>query len=341
MDYILGIDGGGTKTVCVLIDTQGEVWARGEAGASNYQTIGINDTFKSIEAAIINTIIEVRKKIDNIRDNIRNNIKITAICLGLAGVARIQDRELIESIVADLQISPNLCIEWALDLSQKIIVCHDALIALVGGIGSDVGIVVAAGTGSIVFGQNQQGITKRVGGWGYLLGDEGSAYKIAVTGLQMVMQSYDGRKKSTHLLEVFKKHLALQNMEDLVEVVYRRGWGVKEIAALAIIVDNAALEGDEIANQIIDEAVQELVKATSVVIDSLKFAHYSQVVKPEINDAFEIVTVGSVWQSKSKMRERFIQSVTTIYPNARIINPRFEPAYGAALLGLKRLNELG
>jgi N-acetylglucosamine kinase-like BadF-type ATPase len=332
MDYILGIDGGGTKTVCILMDTQGKVWGRGEAGASNYQTIGIDNTFNSIEAAIISATIEL-KKIDN--------IKITAICLGLAGVARARDQEVIESIVGDLQISPNLCVEWALDLASKIIICHDALIALVGGIGSDVGIVVAAGTGSIVFGINQQGITKRVGGWGYLLGDEGSAYKIAVTGLQMAMKSYDGREKSTSLVEGFKKHLTLQNIEDLVEVVYRGGWGVKEIAALAIVVDNAAAEGDEIANQIIDEAVKELVKATSAVIDTLKFAPSSQVSKQESHDIFEVVTVGSVWLSKSKIREKFIHSVTTMYRNVRIISPRFEPAYGAALLGLKRFNELG
>jgi N-acetylglucosamine kinase-like BadF-type ATPase len=336
MDYILGIDGGGTKTICVLMDIQGKVWGRGEAGASNYQTIGIDATFKSIEAAIISATIEVRKKIDNI-----DNIQVIAICLGLAGVARARDNEVIESIVADLQISPNLCIEWTLDLSQKIIICHDALIALVGGIGNDVGIVVAAGTGSIVFGRNQQGITKRVGGWGYLLGDEGSAYKIAVSGLQMAMQSYDGRGKSTSLVEGFKKHLTLENMEDLVEVVYRGGWGVKEIAALAIIVDNAVAEGDEIANQIIDEAVQELVKATSAVIDALKFSPSSQVSKQESHDIFEIVTVGSVWLSKSKIREKFIDSLTIMYRNARIIEPKFEPAYGAALLGLKRFNELG
>ncbi|AFZ02656.1 N-acetylglucosamine kinase [Calothrix sp. PCC 6303] len=341
MEYILGIDGGGSKTVCVLMDIQGKIWGRGEAGASNYQTIGVSATFQSIEAAIFSATAEALGKIEHRINNLSDKIKVTAICLGLAGVARIQDREVVESIVADLQISLNFCVEWELDLRRKIIICHDALIALVGGIGNDIGIVVAAGTGSIIFGINQQGITKRVGGWGYLLGDEGSAYKIAVTGLQMAMQFYDGRGKATSLLKGFQSYLKLQNMEDSVEVVYRSGWGVKEIAGLAIIVDNAAVEGDEIANQIIDEAVRELVKATSVVIDALGFSLHSQVNKQESNDIFEIVTVGSVWQSKSRMRERFIQSVTTIYPNAKIILPRFEPAYGAALLGLKRLNELG
>jgi N-acetylglucosamine kinase-like BadF-type ATPase len=337
MSYVLGIDGGGTKTVCVVMNAQCEVIGRGKAGASNYQSIGMDAALKSIESAIYAAAIEALKIIDR--------IQIKAICLGLAGVGRPKDIELIKSIVSNLENSQNLPIEWELLSSQNpikdniknIIICHDALIALVGGIGHDVGIVVAAGTGSIVFGRNQQGITKRVGGWGYILGDEGSGYKIAVAGLQAAMQAYDGRGKSTILQEVFKNHLALASMEDLIEVVYRCGWGVKEIAALAIVVDNAAAEGDEVANWIIDDAVQELVKATSTVINALT---------PMENEGFEVVTVGSVWGGKSKMRcqgqlsmmvSQFIKSLNLDYPKVRIIYPRFEPAYGAGLLALRAI----
>src|SRR5207237_6769116 len=128
---------------------------------------------------------------------------------------------------------------------------------------------VAEGTGSIVFGRNHQGKTKRVGGWGYILGDEGSAYKIAVAGMQAALKAYDESEISTTLIENFKQHLSLVSIEDLIEVIYRRGWGVKEIAALAPIVDFAAASGDKIANQIIDDAVNELVKATSTVIEAI------------------------------------------------------------------------
>ncbi len=327
MSYVLGIDGGGTKTVCVIMNAQCEVIGRGEAGASNYQSIGVDAALSSIESAIYAAAIEALKVI--------KCIQIKAICLGLAGIGRPNDIEVVKGIVSNLENSPSLPIEWELLSSQaatienkNIIICHDALIALVGGIGHDVGIVVAAGTGSIVFGRNQQGITKRVGGWGYILGDEGSGYKIAVAGLQAAMQAYDGRGKSTILQEVFKNHLALASMEDLIEVVYRRGWGVKEIAALAIVVDSAAADGDEVANRIIDDAVRELVKATSTVINALTSTE---------NDGFEVVTVGSVWGGKSKMHSQFIKSLTFEYPNVRIIYPRFEPAYGAGLVALKTI----
>ncbi len=313
MYYVLGIDGGGTKTICLIMNEQRQVFGRGEASASNYQSIGANAALKSIESAIKAAIEPVEK------------IQVKAICLGLAGAGRSKDIEVIQGIVRDLQQSPNLPIEWI--LPNNIIICHDALTALVGGIGNDVGVVVAAGTGTIVFGRNQQGQTKRVGGWGYILGDEGGAYKIAVAGMQAAMRAYDGREHSTSLVEAFKNELGLESIEGLIEVVYRRGWGVKEIASLAPVVDNAAVNGDEVAKRIIDEGVQELVTATKVVVKDLNL----------VEDGFEIVTVGSVWGAKSNIREKFIASISAEFGNARVILPRHEPAYGACLLALKQL----
>jgi N-acetylglucosamine kinase len=307
MSYVLGIDGGGSKTVCVLMNDQCQILGRGEAGSSNYQSVGIEAAKYSIESAINAALTQ------------KNNIKIDAICLGLAGVGRSKDIEVVNNIVKEIPVTRNI-------ESQNTIISHDALIALVGGIGDDVGIVVAVGTGSIVFGRNHRGETKRVGGWGYILGDEGGAYKIAVAGMQAALKAYDGRGVFTSLVEDFKSYFGLNNIEELVEVIYRKGLGVKEIAALAPIVDNAVVEGDRVANLIIDDAVNELVKATVTVINGI-FAE---------GEFLEIVTTGSVWKSKSKMWERFVSCVN---PEIKVIFPRFEPVYGAGLLGLRSLRK--
>ena len=319
MSYVLGVDGGGSKTICILMNRSGQVIARGEAGASNYQSIGIEAAKKSIETAIKTSLTT---------SDFTQNIEIEAICLGLAGVGRPKDIEVVKNIVRDLQNielqkSKLLPIIWNLQ-RQNIIICHDALIALVGGIGHDVGIVVAAGTGSIVFGRNSRGETKRVGGWGHILGDEGSAYKIAIAGMQAALKAYDGREIHSCLLEDFQRHLELANFEDLVDVIYRRGWDVKKIAALAPIVDRAAAKGDRVANKIIDDAVQELVKATSTVIEAIF----------QPGEALEVVTTGSMWRSWG-MRERFVNTIIESFPGVEVILPRFEPAYGAGLLALK------
>ncbi|MBD2337036.1 ATPase [Calothrix sp. FACHB-156] len=318
MNYVLGIDGGGSKTVCVLMDETRQVISRGKAGASNYQSIGVDAARQSIEFAIMAATDQAV--------NITKPIKITAICLGLAGVGRAEDIEIVRSLVQVLQNSELLPINWELPAS-KIVICHDALIALVGGIGNHVGIVAAAGTGSIVFGRNHQGVTKRVGGWGYILGDEGSAYKIAIAGVQAALKAYDGTGMPTSLVDIFKAYLELPNLEALVELIYRRGWGVTEIAALAEIVDLAAALGDKVANQIIDNAVQYFVKATATVIEQI-FSDRS---------ILEVVTTGSVWQGKSKMHEKFTASMMQQFPEVKVIFPKHEPAYGAGLLALQRL----
>ncbi|MBN3878387.1 MULTISPECIES: N-acetylglucosamine kinase [unclassified Nostoc] len=315
MSYVLGIDGGGSKTVCVLMDDLYQVLGHGEAGPSNYQSIGIEATLQSIQSAIHNAVEAAI---------ITNTVNIDAICLGLAGVGRAADIEVVKRLVQELQNKKCMPINWVLQ-PGNIIICNDALIALVGGIGQPVGIVVAAGTGSIVFGQNHQGDTKRVGGWGYILGDEGSAYKIAIAAMNAALKSYDGREISTSLIEDFKQHLDLENIEDLIEVVYRQKWGVKQIAALAPVVDLAAASGDIVANLIIDDAVKELVKATSTVMDAIFSADL----------VLEIVTTGSVWQGRCKIHERFAASIVKNFPNVKVIFPRYEPAYGAGLLALQ------
>ncbi|MEH1843679.1 MAG: BadF/BadG/BcrA/BcrD ATPase family protein [Nostoc sp.] len=314
MSYVLGIDGGGSKTVYILMNDLCQVLGRGEAGSSNYQSIGIEATLQSIQSAIHNAVEA---------EIITNTLKISAICLGLAGVGRAADIEVVKALVQDLQ-NNKLPIIWALQ-PANILICNDALIALVGGIGQSVGIVVAAGTGSIVFGRNHQGDTKRVGGWGYILGDEGSAYKIAIAGMNAALKSADGREMSTSLIEGFKQHLDLESIEDLIEVIYRREWRVKQIAALAPVVDFAAASGDIVANSIIDDAVKELVKATSTVIDAI----FSS------DSVLEVVTTGSVWRGKCKMHEIFTASLVKKFPNLNVIFPRYEPAYGAGLLALQ------
>lgn len=328
MSCVLGIDGGGSKTVCVLMEDTGQVFGRGEAGASNYHSVGITAAFNSIQSAIGAAVVEaLQKNVPMLHTQSRqftDPVKVEAICLGLAGVDRSADIQVVQGLVQQLQNSNFLPISWALQPSN-VAICNDALIALVGGVGDAVGIVAAAGTGSIVFGRNHQGYTKRVGGWGHLLGDEGSAYKIAVQGMQAALRAYDGRDLPTSLVELLQQHLGLESIEDLIEVIYQRGWGAKEIAALAPIVDRAAAQGDQVADTIIEQAVKELVKATSTVVDAL--------FSPE--SVFEIVTTGSVWQGSAKMRERFAASIVTFAPSAKVIFPRYEPAYGAGLLALK------
>ncbi|MGB3535467.1 MAG: BadF/BadG/BcrA/BcrD ATPase family protein [Microcoleaceae cyanobacterium] len=318
--YILGIDGGGTKTVCVVMDQTGKVLAQAQAGPSNYQSIGIKATQQSIETAIKEAVIAT---------NLSIPLAIQGMGIGLAGVGRPQDINSVENLLKPLPLKLSELITWQ-NSPQHLLITGDNEIALMGGIGDRIGIVAIAGTGSQVFGQNQQGKTKRVGGWGYILGDEGSGYNISVKGLQAALKAYDGRGQATELIERFKDHLEIDKIENLVEVVYRRRLSVTEIAALAPIVDQAAVEGDAIAREIMTSAVNELTLATQVVITDL--------FNP--TEAFEIVTIGGVWNSLANLRQRFEQKISAIAPSATVIWPRHQPAYGAGLLALQEIMSL-
>jgi len=308
----LGIDGGGTKTVCVLMDDRGEVLGRGVAGPSNYQTVGLEAAGNAIKRAMIQA---VGKK--------AGDITVGGLGLGLAGVGRPEDVETVRKLLGQIQSDPDLWVNWDVK-PENFAIGGDNAIALVGGLGHDVGIVAIAGTGSQIFGRNSQGKTKRVGGWGYVLGDEGGGYDIAVRGLRAVMRSFDGRLPPTALTEAFLSHFDLESPEGLIEVIYRRGLAVKEIAALSPIVDRAAAAGDSVSVQIIAEISEELIGATKVAIAELF----------DPAEALEIVTMGGVWRGMADLRRRFITGISAIAPEADVLWPRHEPAYGAALLAL-------
>lgn len=310
---VLGIDGGGTKTQAILMDENYQILGSAVSGPSNYQSTGIEAAKNSIQTAITKAVA-----------NSGSHKPISGICLGLAGVGRPEDVLVVQTFLEE--IVKNTPLRWELQ-PNTVVICSDSQIALVGGIGDSVGIVVMAGTGSQIFGQNRQGLTKRVGGWGYLLGDEGSGYNIAIRGLQTALKAYDGRESPTTLIEDFQKYLGLKSIEGLIEVVYRRGWGVKEIAALAPIVCEAANKGDKVANGIISGAVEELSVATQIVISALF----------ESRETFEVVTIGSVWNSMTNFRGKFETSIIAIAPAAKVIWPRHQPVYGAGILALKSL----
>jgi N-acetylglucosamine kinase-like BadF-type ATPase len=315
MGYVLGIDGGGTTTTCILMNDARQVLSRSEAGPSNYQSIGLDAAGNAIELAIAQCLS---------LPSLPSQISIKGFCLGLAGVGRSKDVKIMQNWVQKFydRASQSVSVKWDFK-PENIKIYSDSTIALVGGIGSEIGIVAIAGTGSQIFGQNKEGKTKRVGGWGYLLGDEGSGYNIAIGGLQAVLKSYDGRLEETKLTDAFKTHLNLSEIEGLISVVYRQGWSVKDIAALAPIVAETAQGGDRVAQRIIQEAIDQLIWATRVAINDLFLP----------DESLEIVLVGGVWQIVN-FRASYQKAISAIVPSAHVILPRNEPAYGAALLAL-------
>src|SRR5215217_7483453 len=180
MDYILGVDGGGTKTLALLGDLSGNVLARGLSGPSNYNAVGFDAACFALESAIS----LARKDYPG---------EISALAFGLAGAGRKEDLERFQ--------------HWAVDSfpGTAVRVVSDAEILLMASAPSGPGLALICGTGSIVYGRTVMGDLIRAGGWGYLFGDEGSGYAIGIAALRAVMQAHDGRGLGTLLSELVLK----------------------------------------------------------------------------------------------------------------------------------------
>lgn len=296
--YIVGIDGGGTGTVGILTTETGRHLAEVQLGPSNYHVVGEAKT----QAVLKSVVKELCEKAG-----------IPAIgsihfCLGMAGLGRAEDKKIIGRICDELGISKN-----------RRILTHDAHIALVGGTEKQHGVIIISGTGAIVYGINADGKEARASGWGYLLGDEGSGYDIAMRGLRAIARAADGRGDSTELTNRILDRLKLDEPSNLIR--WAHAASRDEIAQLAEVVFDTAGTMDTVASEIVDAAAGELVCAAESVIKQLEFI-----------EPFDIVLSGGNFIHQPVFADKFRQRFTRIQPEASVRLPKHEPAYGAVLL---------
>lgn len=305
LTYVLGIDGGGTKTSALVANIQGEILGRSVSGASNYQSVGVDRAIDSIKSASEAAITTAGME----------EYKCGAVCFGLAGVGRDQDREIMLPALAKL------------NLAEEIILEHDAAIALAGATAGRPGVVVLAGTGAMAYGMNRSGDRKRAGGWGNILGDEGSAYYIGRHALMAACKSFDGRLSKTGLIKNLMEFLNINDFTDIVKKIYGEKILPRDIASLAPIVSELAKDGDEVALLIIQNAAEELALTANAVIKGLDME----------DEKFEVAMSGSVFKAGDVLLKPFYGCVADIAPCAEFISPKFDPAMGAILLALQKI----
>lgn len=246
--FLLGVDGGGTKTLAVVADAHGQIFSRGQTGSSNYQVVGR----EAAQAALCSAIEAALASADQV-----NQTAVVA-CLGLAGVARPEDRAWVETW-ADRQ-----------HLAERILVVSDVELVLAAGTPAGWGLTAISGTGSIAFGRSPDGQTARAGGWGYVMGDEGSGYAMGVAALRAVARAADGRGQSTSLTEAVLREWGLDTPQGLIDHVYGHNLSRVELADLTRLVHQAALRSDPIAAQIVQEAACELGMCLLAVTRALR-----------------------------------------------------------------------
>jgi len=298
--YLLGIDGGGTKTHAVITDSNYQVLGEGFGGPANPLRVGLEEAVSNIEQAVSDACSEAGIDLS----------EITSGCAAIAGINHpIHFHTFKDALDEALHIG-------GLELVT------DARAALEGALDGKAGVVVIAGTGSIAIGVNLEGQTARSGGFGPTLSDEGSGYYIAQRALRAVVSSFDGRSKKTILEEKICNRLGVASPSDLPGVIYNSDSEPVDIAPLAEVVDEAAREGDEVARGILTAAGCELGRLAVSVINKLNLSSMS----------FRVACVGSVFRSGDVVLEPLRDAVMHMAPAAEIGPPLYPPAIGAVRL---------
>jgi N-acetylglucosamine kinase len=327
--YFLGIDGGGTKTRSVVIDQSHCEIARAVSGPSNYHSVGQATAAASLREAVHQVVANAGIKAADVK----------AIGMGLAGVARPYDYQVLHDIVARIVSLPDGASSDALS-GPHIAITHDAEAALIGGVGYRAdgvrphGVVLIAGTGAIAYGVNARGQSRRADGWGYLLGDDGSAYWIGREGLRAVSRACDGRGRPTALRGLLYADLGLGDCSELVNRIYSQEFDVPQVASVAALVEQAAQEGDPVATEILQQAGRRLGCTLCTVVRNLDMTGetFEAVLSGGVLRAVHHLHAGGIQRPQGLVRDIVVAALHETAPYASAIEPRHDAAFGAALL---------
>lgn len=311
MSFVMGIDGGGTKTNAVIADMDGRIIAHATGGPTNPNAV----PWQELE----NTLTTMTNELKTQQPAAFGNI--TSLFAGMSGAAN--DKMQIKLKKFFKKVMPN---------GVRICVDADTINALYSGTYGEPGIVQISGTGSITYGINTKSEHDRVGGWGYLFGDEGSGYDIGRQGIVAALKSQDGRLPETMLLQMLRSHFNVTNEHELVQKIYAMPSPKAGISPVSEIVFQAYIKNDHAARQIITDAAKEI----SLSIKSLYTKHF------KTNAEVKAVLCGGIFNDKAIMPQ-LLEYELQDYQNINLITPEISPVggsvIGACLLQQKHINQ--
>lgn len=300
--YVIGVDGGGTKTTVALADLNGSIVRSITIGSASPRNIGIDKTVESVVGGI--------KKV------IRKNTVFIFV-----GLPAIEEEYKLKASEIEKKISRRV------SKKAKIKVGSDQIVAFRSGTNEKSGVMIISGTGCSVHGW-RGGREAKASGWGWLA-DEGSAIWTGRKVLQTVLKDIDSRGRKTELTKLVFKKLKVSTPEKLISKIYNDKF-LKILASLSITADQAAKEGDRAARMIMREGGEEVALATEAVIKNLGFR----------GKKFPLVLVGSMFNSDN-FKKSFELHIKQSASKANIIYPKEKPVLGAVKLAIENVKQHG
>lgn len=304
MPYYLGIDGGGTKTTCAVGD-ESALLVTAMAGPSNIVRVGPGQARESLQKCVQQACAAAGIA----------PAQIERTCVGGSGASRPELAAQVRNFLAEILFSP-------------IDVVGDMEIALEAAFGEGPGAIVIAGTGSIAYARDRQGRTLRAGGWGFAIGDEGSAHWIGREAIAAVLRASDLTYGTPE--DVFHSELA---------AALCKAWGVNSLADLAraansipppdfaALFPTVAASKNILALQVLSAAGRELAQTAAVVIRRLFPADEA--------GSVPVATAGGVFRHAALVRSDFYNELRKIDPRVEVNPQVIEPVEGALRMARK------
>lgn len=307
---MIGIDGGGTKTAAELCDEHGVALSRADGGPSNFQVIGTERAAK--------TIVDL---IDTCCHSVGCTTgRIDSVVAGLTGAGRPADQRSMQRAIRKEASRRGKRL-------ARVSVESDARIALEAAFSGAPGVIVIAGTGSIVFGKDSRGNVHRSGGWGRIIGDEGSGYAIGRELFRAIAAVLDGRSRRTTLAALLARSTGLRTQADIIRALYKEGF---DVASVAPLVTKAAARRDPIAKDILRSAARDLVGIIAPVAKALA-------PRRPVRSPVPVVFVGSVLTGDNAFSAAVRRGLRAELPYVRLSHPDAPPVHGASLMALASL----
>ena len=302
MTFILGVDGGGTKTDAMIVTLDGEIAGFGTAGTSNWEMVGVEQTRQAVGTAMRAALSEARIKKE----------EISAAALGLAGLDWPSDEKRLAELVP------------VLELPKDTILVNDAYLALRAGTPQSYGVAVISGTGTATVGRNQYGQSFRTFAVGSDYCDFGSSAGIMKDAVRAVACAYIGRGPTTSLRESVLAYTGFADEVSLFEAMTRQNFKIIPDARLVFA---AAEAGDQVAQDILQNAGENLAETAAAIATRLGMQ----------TEAFDLVLAGGVFNAKYPL---LLNTLTTrakkLLPKANPVKLSVKPVIGAALLALEQ-----
>ena len=296
MKYYLGIDGGGTKTTAIICGENAQLISRFVGESINYNSVGMETARKNLKATVEGVLGSA-------------DIKLNAAFIGMSAISERADDEFTKKLCDGIIDCPKITMDSDVYIGLEAMRCDGAA------------AMVISGTGSMAVGRLPDGKIIHTGGWGYILGDEGSGYAMCIDALKAAICGFEESSEKTSLTEAILDYYKIDDINKLIDIFYDPPMPRSEIAKLAPVIFKCA-ENDNVANTIVINHAHLLANTVSALLSKMP-------------TGTPLGLWGGIFENYEKFRNYFSSTINERFPETKINVLEYAPEYGAVFAAIK------